>query len=218
MTTQYQPPQYQQPGVRPTYPQLAQQSSDTVTPGTSTPPASTGTLPAPAGVNATMPYPSTDNFFRSDPMAMGNGGCNPADDGYGALDGCMDDGYSNQWFGGIYGLYMTRTRGPYRAYTAGVDTPDGSNALPTLSEIENESDCAFLVPHWRGGVEVRLGSTFGIGDGCDDCYGDSLRLRLQRPVKRVRLQLRQFLRLPALLPTLLPADVCLGSCLVGPRR
>lgn len=176
----YQPPRYQRPATAPAYPMVAQNSTGTVTPGVpalapeAAPTASADTLPAPAGAmngqpapNSPTPYPSTLGYMSGDP------GYSNCDDnfGYGAIDGCDGCESGTRWFGGVYGLYMTRTQGPNRNYTAGIDTGAISNPyFPQPETVENYSDCAFLVPHWRGGVEVRLGATFGVGDSCD--YGD----------------------------------------------
>ncbi|MGD9632844.1 MAG: BBP7 family outer membrane beta-barrel protein [Pirellulales bacterium] len=185
----YQPPQYQRASAAPAHPTLAQKPSDTVTPGDAMPsPAATpapaaDTLPMPAAggdaASANSPYPSTNGYMASDP------GCTTcsAGDGYGGsyggLDGYGDCGcgceQGGTWFGGIYGLYMTRTQGPYRNYTAGIDSAaTGTPYFPQPGDIENYSDCAYMVPHWRGGVEARIGCTFGIGESCDygDCYDD----------------------------------------------
>ncbi len=181
---QYQPPQYQPPAARPTYPSFAKQPTSTVTPGTTTPgsaaPQPSESLPTPdpamsgdpaaQGYNSTSPYPSTDatnGYFASDPgRNLGaNGYQDCGVDGY--MEDC-DDG--SQWFGGVYGLYMTRSQPGYRRYTVGVDPPTNPY-FPAAADTENESDCNFLVPDWREGIEVRLGCTFGVGDSCD--YGDS---------------------------------------------
>jgi hypothetical protein len=177
----YQPPQYQRPSTASAYATLAQNSSDTVTPGAPTIAPSTAPavepLPSPTpamggAAGQGSPYPSTLGYMSGDP---GYTNCDN-NFGYGAIDGydeCCDDG--GRWFGGVYGLYMTRTQGPYRNYTAGIDSAaTGTPYFPQSSDIENYSDCAFLVPHWRGGAEARLGFTFGVGDSCDygDCYDD----------------------------------------------
>ena len=73
---------------------------------------------------------------------------------------------------------------------------------------ENESDCSYLVPESREGVEVRIElGDFAIGDGCDygDCGTAAEPLRLRR----------RPLRLPAVLPTLLSADVRLDGAWWG---
>lgn len=188
--SRYQPPRYQRPASGPDYPALAQNSGETVTPGipaleaASTAAPNVGTLPAPAGAmsgtspaNGVAPYPATAGYMAGGYMA-GDPGFSNSDPGYGygAIDGCDCCESSTRWFGGVYGLYMTRTQGPNRYYTAGIDSgATGTPYFPQPGDIENYSDCAYLVPHWRGGVEVRLGSTFGIGDSCDngDCYGGS---------------------------------------------
>jgi hypothetical protein len=164
---------------------LAQQPNGTITPGTPTTaedvrpsealptpdPAMNG--PATQGYNMPSSYPSAG---VSNGYVGGDAGCNNGgfeDYGYG-LDGYMDGGYGgSQWFGGVYGLYMTRSQPSYRKYTVGLDATGATPAtpiFPTPGDTENMSDCTYLVPDWREGVEVRLGYTFGIGDGCD--YGD----------------------------------------------
>jgi len=190
-STPYQPPRYQQPAVSSPYASLARKTNDTTTSGTAMPDKSAmqpqaGNLPTPdpamsgaamtqgstQGYSATSPYPSTDamsGYLSSDPgNAYANYGYQ--DYGYGeCLDGC-DSG--SAWFGGVYGLYMTHSAPGYRAFTAGIDSvATGTPYYPQARDIENQSDCAFLAPHWQGGVEVRLGCTFGIGDTCD--YGDA---------------------------------------------
>jgi hypothetical protein len=184
-STPYQPPRYQQPAVSSPYASLARQMNDTTAPGKSAMPPQQGNLPTPdpamsgdamsqgnlQGYNSSSSYPTTDGmggYLSTDPGSA-NGNCGYQDYGY---DACMDECDSGSgWFGGVYGLYMTRSRPDYRSYTVGVDSvATGTPYYPQASDTENQSDCALLVPHWRGGVEVRLGCTFGIGDSCD--YGD----------------------------------------------
>jgi hypothetical protein len=172
---QYQAPQYQQPGARPNYPMVAQHSNGNVMPGTPEPAADTLPTPAPAMNDpAAQGYNLSPGDAAAGGYPAGNCGCNTGtfdDQGYG-LDPYMEDcDGGSQWFGGVYGLYMTRSQPSYRAYTAGVDSvATGTPYYPQPGDIENESDCTYLVPDWREGVEVRLGCTFGVGDGCD--YGD----------------------------------------------
>lgn len=196
-STPYQPPRYQQPAVSTPYASLARQMNGTATPGTTMPgmkapgtsamspqqgvlptpnPAASGNAMSPGTMqnyNMSSPYPTTDGmsgYLSSDP-GCANGNCGYQGYGYG-YDACLESCETgSQWFGGVYGLYMTRSRPGYQRYTVGVDSvATGTPYFPAASDTENYSDCAFLVPHWRGGVEVRLGSTFGIGDSCD--YGD----------------------------------------------
>jgi len=184
---QYKSPQYQSAATRPSTLLMARKPKSSVTPNAPT--AAGGTeqsedLPAPnsasamSGASATpsyqaSPYPSTDatnGYFASDPGYAGYG-----IGGYGypgcGIDGCQDDcNDGSQWFGGVYGLYMPRSRPSYRRYTVGVDTGvTGTPYYPASTDTENESSCGYLDPDWREGVEVRFGSTFGIGDSCD--YG-----------------------------------------------
>jgi hypothetical protein len=157
--------------VQPTYPRVAQQ------PAAPTPAAESLPAPEPA-----MNGADAQGYNLSDAPANGSAGypagdcgCNNGtydDYGYG-LDGYMDggNGGGTQWFGGVYALYMTRSQPSYRPYTAGVDSvATGTPYYPQPGDIENESDCTYLVPDWREGVEVRLGFAFGCGDSCD--YGD----------------------------------------------
>lgn len=173
-TPQYQAPQYQPAGVRPNYPLVAQHTNGNVTPATPEP--ALDSLPAPAPA---MNDPAAQGYNLSpgngpvggDPS--GDCGCDNGgfdDYGYG-LDGYWDGEGGAQWFGGVYGLYMTRSQPSYRPYTVGVDSAaTGTPYYPQPGDVENMSDCTYLVPDWREGVEVRMGSTFGVGAGCD--YGD----------------------------------------------
>lgn len=79
--------------------------------------------------------------------------------------GCYDCGPRRQWFGGLYGLYMTRDR-PYRVQTGVLtsDLPPGYYPMPTDTYLSNtDADVGYAA-----GAEVRFGCTFGhAGCGCN---------------------------------------------------
>ena len=187
-------PAVQQQAVQPNYPMVAGKTNGhTASYNGPTPAASSEPLPTPAGsANGNGAATSYDPNYGGYPV--GGAGCNcgypntgghyggyPVD-GYGSvapdygigqyLDG--GDGGS-QWFGGVYGLYMTRSDPAYRKYTVGVDTDDtGTPYFPVAGDTENFSRCGYLIPDWRWGYEVRLGSTFRLGDDCGGCdYGNT---------------------------------------------
>ena len=171
---QYQPPQYQSPTSYDYLAKRPKRNANPAAPSHDNRAPATESLPAPGpamGVDAdtsaqpsALPYPATDaasGYYGTDGACTGSG-----IDAY--MQDC-DDG--SQWFGGVYGLYMTRSNPSYRRYTVGVDTGvTGVPYYPVASDTENESSCGFLDPDLRAGVEVRLGCTFGIGDSCD-CGG-----------------------------------------------
>jgi hypothetical protein len=121
-----------------------------------------------------------DSGYPQTGYPNGTAGC--ADGAYGSTSaGCYSDygvsGYFNghgsgtQWFGGVYGLYMTRDDGEFRRLTAQFDTPAGGypyypTADVTVLSTEN-------VDHdYREGVEIRFGSTLSTGSWMhDDCNG-----------------------------------------------
>ncbi|MFO0790678.1 MAG: BBP7 family outer membrane beta-barrel protein [Pirellulales bacterium] len=76
----------------------------------------------------------------------------------------------NQWFGGVYWLFMTRDRPRGQLLTTEVDwstAPDPyypSKAGAVLCSNMAEYD-------FRSGVEVRLGSTFTVGESCGSGCG-----------------------------------------------
>ena len=111
--------------------------------------------------NCSSPYPSTDGYYGSDPGCT-NGSCGDQDYGVG---GYMDDcGGGTQWFGGVYGLLMTRDNPDFRRHTFSSIRPGGGypyypTADVTVLSIPNaEHD-------YRAGFEVRFGSTFGTAAG-----------------------------------------------------
>jgi hypothetical protein len=74
--------------------------------------------------------------------------------------GCTD----NQWFGGVYFLEMGRTNASHVKLTAQV--PAGSTYPyypPATSTVMDSRDVSF---DFREGLEVRVGSTFTVGDSC----------------------------------------------------
>lgn len=151
-----------------------------------------GNLPTPQGNGGEMlPTPVEGSMNGDAASAAGYGpsaGCNCGgypNSGYvgggygggGYSGGCGDDyglgGYMEEcdggssWFGGVYGLYMTRTEPAYRRYTVGVDTAaTGTPYFPVPGNTENFSDCDLLIPDWRYGYEIRLGCTFDLGSDC----------------------------------------------------
>jgi Putative beta barrel porin-7 (BBP7) len=77
--------------------------------------------------------------------------------------GCND----NQWFGGIYFLEMGRTNGTPVKLTSQVPTGSSYPYYPTANDtVMTSRDVNF---DFREGVEVRVGSTFTIGDSCSAC-------------------------------------------------
>ncbi len=89
------------------------------------------------------------------------------------LSGYFDNpGYDSQWFGGVYGLIMTRDDSEFRRLTAQFDTPAGGYPYyPTADETVLST--ADVEHDYRGGAEIRFGSTFSTGgyDDCDSGYG-----------------------------------------------
>ena len=126
------------------------------------------------GGDSSSPYPSTGYYGD----ASGNCGYN----GYYGQDYGVNNYFDSscggtQWFGGIYWLYMQRDNPADRRLTVGVDgaPPGGYPYYPLASTNINDLDCNALDHEYRSGVEVRLGSTFTIGGGCntgcDNGYG-----------------------------------------------
>jgi hypothetical protein len=197
---QYAQPQYvaQYPAVQPSYPVVAGKANgQSMSHNGPTPASPNEQLPTPpASMNGNGGAANYDPSYGGYPV--GGAGCNCSypntggynggypGDGYGGvapdygigqyMDG-VDDG--SQWFGGVYGLYMTRSKPAYRRYTVGVDSvAEGASPatpyFPTAADTENESDCSLLIPDWRTGYEVRFGCTFDFGDDCDSCdYGNA---------------------------------------------
>ncbi|MCC7475758.1 MAG: BBP7 family outer membrane beta-barrel protein [Pirellulales bacterium] len=89
--------------------------------------------------------------------------------GYPDLSGYCDSGCSStQWFGGIYYLYMDRVNPDRRVLTYEVDHSTAPDPyFPFQSEAVICTDCVGY--DYRSGVEIRLGSTFLVGGGCDPC-------------------------------------------------
>ena len=149
--------------------------TEAVPPGAMIPPAQ------PAVAQPTpMPeqgYPQAAGGYESYPSGYGSGAgcatgnCNTA---YGAADytayGCETPGTMdrllcrnncNYWFGGVYGLLMTRDSSD--KYNLGmVDSGAGYPAMPNIPVTTANVD-----PGYQGGVEFRLGRTFGgVADAC----------------------------------------------------
>ena len=117
---------------------------------------------SPAGCGCGNQYPST---------GMGGECCNTGcEEGYGVSNyfgGCND----TQWFGGVYWLFMDRDNPSFHRLTVQInDNNVGAypyyppSSTTVLSTIDADSD-------FRSGAEIRFGSTFGIGGGCDSGYG-----------------------------------------------
>ena len=71
---------------------------------------------------------------------------------------CLPTACGPRWFGGIYGLYMTRDRENNLCLTVD-EFASGGTGDQVLKSREASMD-------WAGGAEVRVGRTF-----CDSCYG-----------------------------------------------
>jgi hypothetical protein len=114
-----------------------------------------------------------------------NGNCAPypSTGHYGSYAGSYPDyglsGYfnqpcedMNQWFGGIYGLYMERDNDSFTRITVMADPPSYPYYPPARVTVISTDD----IDHdFREGVEIRFGSTFTVGGascdtGCDP-YG-----------------------------------------------
>ena len=96
--------------------------------------------------------------------AGGAGACGAYPDGSACMEDCGND---NIWFGGVYYLYMDRTNPRPARLT--VEVPTGSSYPyypPSTTTVVSTRDANY---DFRSGVEVRFGSTFQIGDGCDNC-------------------------------------------------
>jgi hypothetical protein len=110
----------------------------------------------------------------------------PATGQYGSYAGCNTDyglsGYcdpacdtSNQWFGGIYFLFMERDNPGYTRITVQADPPTDPYYPPAGTTVISTAN----VDHdYREGLELRFGSTFSISShdpcngGCGSCSTD----------------------------------------------
>lgn len=105
----------------------------------------------------------------------GYGGCDTSAYGYGACDGSCSGGYEpmgkllgrggcNYWFGGVYGLLMDRDNADKIPVAMVNDMP--AAAYPPSSSVVLTNRSADV--GYQGGVEFRLGRTFGCGPvgGC----------------------------------------------------
>ncbi|MBA4104204.1 MAG: hypothetical protein C0485_00470 [Pirellula sp.] len=134
----------------------------------------TGPQPVPMSENG---YPQGNGGYESYPSGYGSGagaGCATGNCApYGAADyssyGCepsMTDrvlcrNNCNYWFGGVYGLLMQRDSSD--KYNLGMmDAGAGYPAMPNIPVTSANVD-----PGYQGGIEFRLGRTFGgVGDAC----------------------------------------------------
>ncbi len=129
------------------------------------------------------------------PAGCGSSGAYPEVSGYFG-ESCND----NQWFGGVYFLYMERDEPSDVRLMVEIDhnvAPDPYYPPKSMSVMStHDADYGF-----RPGMEVRLGSTFTVGDSCNSCdsgYGYGGCNGCARLAPGLRLH-----------------DVCLGSRLVG---
>lgn len=157
------------------------------------------TMPAPKNASAAQPssngavMPAPANGMPANGMNMsaaqaGACGCNAAT--YGAGDYYTTPGYGcgatggypncgmgnycaedtcddNQWFGGVYALGMTRTQGTPVKLTSQMPT---GGAYPYYPQPEATILTSRDVDYdFRAGVEIRIGSTFTIGEPCNTC-------------------------------------------------
>ena len=120
-------------------------------------PAASG-YPA-AGYNGGYPA-STGNY------TAGGCGCNGS---YPEVSQYMNEPCNdNQWFGGVYFLYMSRTNPDNVRLTTQIETgtvtypyyPPASATIVSTQDVDSG---------FQPGVEVRFGSTFTIGDSCNSC-------------------------------------------------
>jgi Putative beta barrel porin-7 (BBP7) len=116
------------------------------------------------GCNGSAPNAGGDYYNYS----AGACGCNgPATNDYGIRNYFGDSCSESQWFGGVYFLEMGRTNASPVKFTVGVDTSASAPYYPTAADtVLTNRDANF---DFREGLEVRLGSTFTIGEHCSAC-------------------------------------------------
>ncbi len=196
-TSTYPQTAAQYPNTYSAYPYVAQQPAATVLPAPKQPNTSAarpstampgGTMPSAAMPGSAMKgnMPAAEGMSAAQPGC----GCNSAMT-YGAGDyynaqgcGCAgSSGYpdcsaigsymngdscsENQWFGGVYFLEMGRTNAAPVKLAAQI--PAGSTYPyypPSTTTVIDSRDVNF---DFREGVEVRVGSTFNIGEPCSAC-------------------------------------------------
>ena len=182
-------PQYPQtgsqyPATYGAYPHVAQQPTPEAIPvpkdvtAASQPSNSAGPTPAgamPSG-NPSMGGPApgacgcnAGNYGAGDYFTSPGCGCG-ATGGYpncGVCNTCEDCGCDNQWFGGVYMLGMTRTNATPIKLTSEIPGGSAYPYYPTAADtVLTTRDADY---GWAPGVEVRLGSTFTIGESCNAC-------------------------------------------------
>ncbi len=153
------------------YPRVAEaQPAEANLPAPQTPAnTTTETMPAPAGQSmstadpAMSGYPTTGcNCGTSGCTTAGCSGAYPDVSGY--FDNC---GSNNQWFGGVYWLFMNRDSPEDARLTVQLQHPTSPDPYypPQRTTVVSSQDVDY---DFRSGLEVRLGSTFTVG-GCDAC-------------------------------------------------
>ena len=98
---------------------------------------------------------------------MAQAGCGS---GYPGISGCCEDTCGgNQWFGGVYFLYMDRVDPSPVRLTVEIDqtSPPSYPYYPPRSTTVVSTQQAEY--DYRPGLEVRFGSTFTVGDSCNAC-------------------------------------------------
>ena len=134
-------------------------------------------MPSAEGMPADPVAPGASGY----PAAGCAGGGYPATTGNYTANGCGCNGAypeisqymaepcnDNQWFGGVYFLYMTREHSNDVRLTTEIET--GTVTYPyyppaSTTVVSSQSLNSDFAP----GVEVRFGSTFTIGDSCNTC-------------------------------------------------
>jgi hypothetical protein len=187
----------------PTYPMVAQQpvpatppqgapgASEGLPPGgtvQATAPAAGMTMPGPNNGMTTMPGPANGALVMPEgyPQTGQPGASNcaspyPSTGGYAAgsyrdygLSGYFDNEpcSDTQWFGGVYYLFMERDNASFQRVTVMADPPTDPYYPPAATTVLSTTHVDY---DFRSGLEIRFGSTFTVGGGCDsDCnnYGN----------------------------------------------
>ncbi len=119
-----------------------------------------GAAHVPAGGYPNGGYPDAQGSY---PSYYSGEGCN---EGHGLSKYFDNPCHDTVWFGGVYWLFMERDRPAPRKMTVSVD----HSTMPPSYYPQGDRTVLVSPDHdFRSGVEVRFGSTFAIGDGCDPC-------------------------------------------------